>query len=665
MHVTERAPRVGVGCSWKVKLGFAVGIYAALSLILFSNGIASGQVFQPGTDPIAFIWFLKWWPYAITNGLNPFLSRYIWSPIGYSMLWANSTPTLAILMWPVTALLSPETSWNLLCLAAPPLNALSCYLLLSYLTRDFRAAWIGGFIFGFSPYVGGHTLGHISLTFVPLVPLIALVMVRRALQEIGRVRFIAALSAMAVLQFGISMEVLATSAFFGGIAFIGALAVGRSALDLKGLAVDTIIAALLTCVVLTPAFYFLWLGAEQLPDVINSPIVFSNDLLGFFLPMRTILAGGSTLVHLTSKFSGAASEQNGYIGIPLILMGGIALWKMRREPWARVVGMVTVFAAIMSLGPMLWIAGHPTYIPMPGAISMFIPLLKHALPGRFALYTSLGVAVLIAVWLGRSRYYGLAALGVAFIVPNPMAYNWVSYTTPEVFANPQSVDRLAARGAVVSLPYGQSGNANLWQLRADMRFRMAGGYVGSIPRYFGVWPAVAYFAGNDIPSDQSEFEVNVLAFCLANQVGSIVIGDGTPEKLVSQLHELNWPSRRVGNAEVIEPPLADHNQQFQRLIGDVWIDQGWLGKTAIAVNNSPNEMHVQLSRGGTPGAVKPILISSFHDKQRTAHVVGQDGATIVIPPWTSEMLLAKSTWTPNDYMSNGDKRALSAAVKLK
>jgi hypothetical protein len=531
--------------------------YLAASLALFSHGITAGNIFQPGTDPIAYIWFLKWWPYAISHGINPFLTHALWSPVGFSVLWANSIPTLALLMWPVTTLASAETSWNFLCLAAPALNAYAAFLLIRYLVKEGRAALVGGFLFGFSPYISSHMLGHISLTVVALVPLIALIAVRRAKREISRRSFVAALSLLVLLQFGISMEVLATSALFGTIAYVAFYRSMRSSLDLKGLAIDTLISAAICVVLLSPAFYFLWLGSNQLPKIINSPIVFSNDMLGFLVPMQTVWLGGDALANFTRHFSATASEQNAYLGLPLIMVAIIAFRAFRHEAWRRPLGWTTLIAAVTSLGPIVWIAGHHFKVPLPGIIPMFLPLLKHALPSRFALYTSLGVAIFVSAWLARSptrSKYAAATLCAVFILPNPGAFSFVSHDTPAVFSDPASVDRLNQRGAVVVLPYGRAGNSVLWQLRADFRFKMAGGYVGFTPKAFEAWPAIDYFSATTLPVPQLDFKANVLAFCIAHGVGSIVAENGTPAALIDQLHALNWPTRRVGDAEVIDVP---------------------------------------------------------------------------------------------------------------
>ena len=43
-----------------------------------------------GADPTIFMWCLVWWPHALVNHLNPFISHVIWAPSGYNMAWATT-----------------------------------------------------------------------------------------------------------------------------------------------------------------------------------------------------------------------------------------------------------------------------------------------------------------------------------------------------------------------------------------------------------------------------------------------------------------------------------------------------------------------------------------------------------------------------------------------
>ena len=77
--------------------------YLLLSLLYFGTvGDYGGSYLGYGLDPIQFVWFLNWWPWAIAHGLNPFISCYVWYPQGFNLTWATSVPAAALLMWPLT-----------------------------------------------------------------------------------------------------------------------------------------------------------------------------------------------------------------------------------------------------------------------------------------------------------------------------------------------------------------------------------------------------------------------------------------------------------------------------------------------------------------------------------------------------------------------------------
>ncbi len=124
-------------------------------------------------DPSLFIWMINWWPFAISHHLNPLYTHYLWQPVGYSVANATSIPALALLMWPMTKLFGAVASYNLLAIYLNALSAWTAYLLCRYLTKSTLSAWIGGFIFGFSTYQIGQTLGgHLNLLSTFILPLL-------------------------------------------------------------------------------------------------------------------------------------------------------------------------------------------------------------------------------------------------------------------------------------------------------------------------------------------------------------------------------------------------------------------------------------------------------------------------------------------------------------
>lgn len=538
-----------------------LALYVAAALALFCRDMGSGSIFQPGIDPIVYVWCLNWWPYAILHHLDPSVSTFIWHPTGFPMWWANSIPTLAAILAPITLTLGPVASWNVIMTMTPAINAYAAFLLLRYLTKSAAASFIGGLLFGFSSYVVAAQLGHVSLSLVPFVPLSTLLVIKRAREEVSRTRFIAALAILAVLQFGISTEVLATSAFFGLITFAVFYRRYRE-LDFLGVAIDALIAGVIAVLVLSPALYHMVIGAKELPTVINPPKMFSTDVLNLLIPNPTTWLGSETFSAVSSKFTGNFSEQGAYIGIGLFVIGLFSIHKNLSERWARPLLTMLVLAFVFSLGPYLWLGGHMIHIPLPWIIFTKVPVIRHALPSRFTLYMWLALSIFVAAWLAQSegdrramvRRYTLAAAAFLFLLPNPAWFKFGDVPVPKLFERGTAEKILGANANVVVLPFGYLGNSLFWQLQSGMEFKMAGGYVGFAPQSMWKHKAMMYFYDAEQAPTQEAFNSAAADFCAANKVTAITIAPGTSKTLMAALLALPWDKETYGDVTIIRVP---------------------------------------------------------------------------------------------------------------
>jgi len=534
--------------------------YLVLSVVLYGRDYSSGQIFQPKVDPYIYIWCLNWWPFAVIHGFNPSVSIFIWSPTGYPMWWANSIPSLAVILAPITLTLGAIRSWNYIMLVTPGINAYACFLLIRYITKKSAGAFVGAIFFGFASYVTSAQLGHLSLSLVPFVPLAVLLVLKRAAGGIGRWPYILMMSALAVFQFGLSVEVLASSAFFGLIAFLLFIRWYRESYDVGGVAKDTLIAVVVSMLVLSPALYYMVVGAKDLPTVINSPEVFSADLINVLVPNPTIWIGGEAFKWIGSKFTGNYSEQGAYIGVGLCVILIFAILKDFHQRWSKPLLVMLALTSIFSLGPVLWIAGQNTGIPLPWTIFTKVPIIRHALPTRFTVYSSLSIAIYIGMWLSSagdkkkaSIRYLTVAVSFLLLLPNPVWFKFGDVATPKIFSN-QEAQRVFGKSAnVVVLPYGQLGNSLLWQLESGMAYRMAGGYVGFAPQSQLTYDAVMYFYDAEPPS-QDAFNKAVLAFCQANGVNAIAVAPGTSTRLATSVSNMPWKKEVYGDTVVVRVP---------------------------------------------------------------------------------------------------------------
>ena len=125
-----------------VRNASAFVIYLSLSIYFFGIPI----MFHPsqfyvgmGPDPDIFLWCLVWWPHALANHLNPFIS-----PTGANLAWATSMPGPSLLAYPITRSLGPVVAYNFLCLLAPTSAAWAAFCLCHYITKQFCPALFGG-----------------------------------------------------------------------------------------------------------------------------------------------------------------------------------------------------------------------------------------------------------------------------------------------------------------------------------------------------------------------------------------------------------------------------------------------------------------------------------------------------------------------------------------
>ena len=92
---------------------------------------------QYWTDPSFYAWSMRWWPYAVSHGVNPLYSSQIGAPHGYELAWASTTPSVDLLMWPVTAAFGVLVSYNITLLLVPPVSAWAAFLVARRLTGRF------------------------------------------------------------------------------------------------------------------------------------------------------------------------------------------------------------------------------------------------------------------------------------------------------------------------------------------------------------------------------------------------------------------------------------------------------------------------------------------------------------------------------------------------
>lgn len=545
-------------------------LYLFASIVLLGHGAFAhfGSVtIGYGPDPPLFIWDLKWWPQAILDGLNPLHTTVAYAPEGFDTTLVASMAAPSIAMAPVTQLAGPLVSYNVLTILAPAINGWAAYLLCKTAGARFWPALAGGYLFGFSTYVLGQSLGHPFISLVATLPLVVYLVLRHLQGSISGKWLALALIAVLTFQFLTSSEVFLTMTMVGTAVYALALLLfpqRRASLFATGKLI--VIAYVVTGLLVSP-YLIATLTADQTLSHID-PLYYSADPLNLVVPTQ-ITVGGGTFESIGNRFTGNLAENGTYFGLPLLLVFILFAWQRRRDRVAMLLVGAFGIALLAALGPRLNVLGSVTPIRLPWALFLHLPITKYVLPERIVVFAWLALGLVVALWLSQpSRRqwakWALVGIGLIAVLPDPGATDprpphfgakiWASTRPiPDFF---RSGDRslFAGRPNLLVLPYNEAGNgANLyWQANAGMAYEMPGGYLsGTIPDNFLCWPIVGHLRVEDYRRvDRAE----LLAFLAAKQVDGVVAPNAVARSAAPLLGVLPRPPQRRGGVAIYKVP---------------------------------------------------------------------------------------------------------------
>jgi hypothetical protein len=504
-----------------------LGLYLTLSVALFGvpviGHLGSHVIAADQLDSSADIWFLAWWPHALLHGLNPFVTHAMFYPAGYNLTWATSMPLPAMVAAPITLGFGPAVSWNLIELAAPALSAWTAFLLCRHVVGRPLPSLIGGYVFGFSPYMLVHLTGSPMLALVPLLPVFVLLVLKRVEGSISARRFVVAMVLSLAAQYLIYAEVLVTSTLFGAVALLVAFVLyterRRALLQTVKLLAFAYAAAL---VFVSPFLYYFFFGRHYPPG--NT--YFPADLSSFVLPLP---------LEAVKAHSGSAFSSEAYLGLPLIALIVLFVWQRRRSRPALLAALSLAVAGVACLGGELVIHGHRTGIMMPWRLLESLPVLRYVIPVRLAAYVTLPAALIVSMWLAeprssapRSRYalrWGLAVLAVAFIAPAVGNEAWnTAIADPAFFQHHAYRAYLKPSAHVLTVPVW--GPNERWLADAGFPFALSAGYAGQgFPASYTRYPIWNTLLSGRLTPD---YGAQLRRFIAAEQVTAIVVQRGYP-----------------------------------------------------------------------------------------------------------------------------------------
>ncbi len=391
----------------------SLAIYALLASTLYGNHswLSSSQIpICACRDEAQEVWFLQWTSFALGHGHSLFFSSWLNYPSGVNLAINTSMPLLGVLGAPITWLHGPVATYNFLLRLGFVTSALSMCLVLRRWTTWWPAAFIGGLAYGFSTYMVGQGIGHAFLTFIPIPPLIFLMVD----EIIGRRRWPArragmVLGLLCAAQYLISQEILAITVL-GVLTTVALVAIaGRRQIGIviRHVLVATGWAAGVAGLLIAYPAWMAIAGPQHIrgpPHTLTGLSGFVGDALGIIVPTHLQRFAPQSLASIGARFTGGSPVENGeYLGLPLlVLIAGFTI-AYRRYRVLVLVTTLMVIAWILSLGRLLTVDGHVTAVRLPFDVLIRIPFVQDILPVRFSVLIALFGSAALAIGLDLLR----------------------------------------------------------------------------------------------------------------------------------------------------------------------------------------------------------------------------------------------------------------------
>lgn len=483
------------GARWRRVVGYAAcaAVYLLLSVALWWHmwGHPATTVASGSADVAQGVWWMAWMPHSLGAGIDPFFSRTLYWPGGVNLLSNTSVLLVSLVMSPVTVVFGPIVSFNVAVTLAPVLDALALCVVVRRWVTFLPAAFLGGLLYGFGPFVATDLrYGHLNLT-VLLFPPIVLALMRRILvdQDGSPVRAGVWLGVVLVAQFFVSTEMLALMLV---VAVLGVFVVavgGRRVIGQKWRFASRALGAAAAVAVPLLAFPTWWFlhGPRHFVGAVW------GDMSRFATSLEALAVPHGQLVGV-SVLSGG---NGGFLGVPLLIVllaSSVVLWRSGGAV-SRVAPVMAAVCLVLSFGSVLYVGHSRTGVYLPGWPVLHLPVLSSAAGSRFAAFVDLFAAVILALAVDRSirwarridgrwpnwRVIAVGLFCIGSLFPLALAAPWPYATTaahePTILSS-DAVKGLTAGSVVREYPPVSGGDAanEMWQATTGFRESFVDGY---------------------------------------------------------------------------------------------------------------------------------------------------------------------------------------------
>jgi hypothetical protein len=489
------------------------GAYLVLSVVIWWN-VWSGHPTSTTTcgcgDTASFLWYLEWPAHALFHGVNPLYSTAMNYPAGVNLLANTSELAIGVVLAPVTWVFGPVATLNVALTLAPALSALAMFVLIRRWVSWTPAAFIGGLLYGFSPFALIYlTDAHLMLGMAALPPLIVACLDELLARQRRPVVTGLVLGLLVSVQFFIGSEVLlmtVAAAIFG----VGLIVLNFALRDLAVLrrhlrnAVVGLSAALVTAAVLLayPVWFALAGPAHLAGSIWPGGFFFgggTTELRTYLFP-PTGNALYNTYLHSLGGYQGPLlSTQYFGFGLLVVVGGAVIVWRRDRRLW--LFGAITVASVALSAG-----VNHDFLLKFASSV----PLVDDIVPDHLAFISYFALAVMLGLIVdnsyravnrrreassdggtrhvipkGRSQWPGWAASVTALVVAGVALLPGAVYLAQTIPFTTQSVvlpewfrvvaPHLVGHQVVLVLPaFAEYDTATTWQAVDGMHYTMVG-----------------------------------------------------------------------------------------------------------------------------------------------------------------------------------------------
>ena len=354
-------------------------------------------------DPALFLWFFQWPATAVAHGHNPFFSTAMFHPQGVNLLAQTSVLGLSLPLIPVTWLFGPVAALNVASTITPALTAFIAFLVIRRWVVWTPAAWAGGLLYGFSPFVlTSLQFAHLMTAALMLLPLIFLVLDDMLIrQTYSPARGGLYLGLLLFGQFFLSSELLAVVAVLV-VVCVGALVLAAHRWDpealhrhrphaVRSLAVGGAIGGVLL-------IYPVWFALAGPGHLSGSIWPHLGSLGGYTFKsfLSPDFVHGATVYSALGGYEGRQLASSAYLGwglLAVLVIGQLVWWRDRRLLFCNFLLAVCFVCSL----------GEHVFLLAPAHLFAHLPVIKNVIEQRFMAVGFLAAALSLALIVTHVR----------------------------------------------------------------------------------------------------------------------------------------------------------------------------------------------------------------------------------------------------------------------